>query len=159
MGATPGNNFYLLRSKHGRNKIYASADELREACYEYFNTCDEHPWHKKEVLKGGEMAGEVVSTPIERPYTQTGLYIFLGINRQTWENYKKDYLAVIEEIEAIIYTQKFEGATVGTFNASIIARDLHLAEKVEGTNTNINYNTELSPEEIKRIDDTLESTV
>jgi len=51
----------------------------------------------------------------------------------TWKKYKehKDFLDIITHIETIIYTQKFEGAAAGHYNANIIARDLGLADKKE----------------------------
>jgi hypothetical protein len=43
------------------------------------------------------------------------------------------YSTVIARIDSIIYNQKFEGAAVGAFHHSIIARDLGLTDKVENT--------------------------
>ena len=40
---------------------------------------------------------------------------------------------IIARIESVIETQQLEGATVGAFNANIIARKLGLAEKQEST--------------------------
>jgi hypothetical protein len=126
------NNFYLLRSKHGRDKAY-TPEELKTSCYEYFARCDSSPWYKNEAVKSGDQCGKILKVPTQRPYTKTGLYIFLNINRQTWDNYKgsEDYLAIIEEVENIIYDQKFTGAAVGCFNPNIIARDLGLKERTE----------------------------
>lgn len=45
----------------------------------------------------------------------------------------KDFSAVINKIEEIIYQQKFEGAAVGLFNSNIIARDLGLRDKQDLT--------------------------
>jgi len=42
-----------------------------------------------------------------------------------------NYLGVIRAITNIMYTQKFEGASVGVFNANIIARDLGLKDSTE----------------------------
>ena len=38
-------------------------------------------------------------------------------------------MPIITRIREAIYQQKFEGASVGAFNANIIARDLGLADK------------------------------
>lgn len=128
MSAPKGNQFWKLRSKHGRDKIFSSPEILLEACLEYFEETDKRKWKKIEYH--GKDATQCV-VPNETPYTITGLYIFLGIGRETWYEYKKrqDYSEVIAHIENIIFTQKFEGAAVGAFNSSIIARDLGLAEK------------------------------
>jgi hypothetical protein len=59
----------------------------------------------------------------------------LDISKDTWVNYKerKGFLEVSTRVEGIIYTQKFEGASVGAFNSSIIARDLGLKDNSELT--------------------------
>jgi hypothetical protein len=135
MAAPVGNQFWKLRSKHGRDKLFATPELLREAAFEYFQWVDDHPWHKNEAIKGGEMAGETMRVATERPYTLTGLWLYLGASEEFWRAFKKanhlDFLGVIDEIEQIVYTQKFEGAAVGAFNANIIARDLGLRDKTE----------------------------
>lgn len=132
MAAPKGNQFWKLRSKHGRDKLFATPDLLWEAACEYFEWCDDNPWKMKEALKGGEMAGTVMDIPTARPYTLTGLALYLGASETFWREFRKgaknDFLSVIDQIEQVIYTQKFEGAAVGAFNANIIARDLGLKD-------------------------------
>src|SRR5690606_4225743 len=91
-----------------------------------------------EAIKSGDLAGQIVSIPTSRPYTLTALCLYLGINtayfRQFKDNLKdtdEDFSTVITRIEETIYSQKFEGASVGAFNANIIARDLGLSDKKE----------------------------
>jgi len=69
----------------------------------------------------------------ETPYTKSGLFLFLGIDINTWDLYKdrEDFIHITSRIEQIIYTQKIEGAAVGAFNQNIVARELGLAEKTE----------------------------
>lgn len=138
MPAPEGNRFWELRSKHGRDKLFETPQLLWEAACEYFNWCDSNPWNKKELVKSGDLAGKLFDIPTERPYTITGLCIYLGCNEAYFRVFKgqlpageKDFNTVIEQIEQVIYTQKFEGAAVGAFNANIIARDLGLRDKSE----------------------------
>jgi len=42
---------------------------------------------------------------------------------------------VIRAINAIMYTNKFDGASCGLYNANIIARDLGLADKKDVKNS------------------------
>ena len=49
----------------------------------------------------------------------------------------KDFTRVITHVENVIFTQKFEGATVGAYNANIIARDLGLIDHQEITKNKI----------------------
>ena len=44
-------------------------------------------------------------------------------------------MTVIDDIEKIIYRQKFEGAAAGLLNANIIARDLGLRDKQDVDHT------------------------
>lgn len=149
MAAPKGNTFYLLRSKHGRNKEYETPEALLEACYDYFQECDSNPWYKNEALKGGDRVGEIIQVPTTTPYTKSGLYVYIGIDRKTWDLYKEreDFIPITTYVEGIIYTQKFEGAAVGAFNANIIARDLGLTEKKEVDQTVRGVNLIIQPQE------------
>lgn len=133
MSAPIGNQFWRLREKHGRDKIYSTSAELLEDCYEYLQWCDDNPWYRNEAIKGGDRAGEIINIPTARPYTLTGLCVYLNISSETWKDYSKreDFVGVTTRVEEIIRTQKFEGAAVGAFNANIIARDLGLKEQTE----------------------------
>ena len=146
MAAPIGNKFWQLRSKHGRDKIFSSPEILWDAACEYFQWCDENPWLKIEQVKlpakpvkdeEGNIAfpPNTVELPTQRPYTLSGLCIYLNVDMQTFENYctkeeYKDFFGIAIRVKEIIRTQKFEGAAVGAFNANIIARDLGLRDNV-----------------------------
>jgi len=64
------------------------------------------------------------------PFTLNSLCIFLGVNTDYFRTFKsqlsdgeKDFNTVITHVREVIYTQKFEGAAVGAYNANIISRD------------------------------------
>lgn len=128
MGAPKGNQFWKLRSTHGRDMIFSSPSVLWEACKEYFEATDQREWIKVEF--NGKDAVEC-HVPTAAPYTWTGLYLFLDISHTTWQDYEKreEFIAICTRVRNIIYTQKFEGAAVGAFNANLISRDLGLADK------------------------------
>ena len=132
MAAPAGNQFWKLRSKHGRDHLFASPELLWTACCEYFQWCDENPWTKKDWV-GKD--GDEVERPTQRPYTLSGLCLYLDCSSSYFREFKrhctKDFLTVVTRIEETIYTMKFEGAVVGAFNANIIARDLGLVDKKE----------------------------
>lgn len=155
--APKGNQFWKLRSKHGREKLFKSPKLLLQAAFEYFEWCDKNPWIKKEQLKqpkvikdkdGGQRLETVADIPTARPYTLSGLCIYLDVNTQyftdfkegltpkegaKWSKKNKDFSLVVTRIEEIIRTQKYEGAAVGAFNASIVARDLGMVDKKDVT--------------------------
>jgi len=137
MSAPKLNQFWKLRSKHGRDLLFSTPDLLWEAAVQYFEATDARKWIKKDWV--GKDAKEVVRET-ETPYTLSGLCLYLNANRGYWSEFKqtaaaktKGFPEIIHAIEEIIYTQKFEGASVGAFNANIIARDLGLKEQTDIT--------------------------
>ena len=133
--APKGNQFWKLRSKHGRDRKYTDPQTLLDACYEYFETCNENPWIKQDAIRSGQNAGEVIEIPTQRPYTLVGLCVFIGITRQAWYNWKeeanKDFVDIITHVEEVIEQNQLEGATVGAYNHNIIARLMGLTDKQE----------------------------
>lgn len=133
MAAPEGNQFWKLRSKHGRDTLFSSPDELWEAACEYFEATDSRKWIKTEFNGKDAIKCEI---PTDTPYTITGLCLYLDCGKNYLDNFEndpknEDFKGIITRIREIIYTQKFEGAAVGAFNANIIARDLGLADKKE----------------------------
>lgn len=121
------------KNPRGRPPIFKTADELWIKCQEYFRWCDDHPLMELDFR--GKDAIEV-QIPHPRPYTHAGLNIWLNVNPGFWTELREEhkgrddgFSAIITHIDQIIYTEKFEGAAVGFFNANIIARDLGLADK------------------------------
>ena len=134
MSAPTGNQFWKLRSKHGRDKIFQTPEMMLEACYEYFEHQSKQTWNRVD-FKGKD--SKEVKIPTSSPFTLAGLCIFLGVNTKYFTEFEKDcskgFSEVITHIREIIFTQKFEGAAVGTYNANIIARDLGLVDKADLT--------------------------
>jgi len=145
MPAPKGNNFHELRNRKGRIKDYEAPEDLWNDATDYFDWCDDNPWMRNEQLKkptvvkdeyGNEELVTLCQIPTARPYTISGLCLFLGISEQSFNNYanKEGYevfFGVCTRIKLAIYNQKYEGAAVGAFNPSIIARDLGLTDKKE----------------------------
>ncbi|MFZ4401892.1 MAG: DNA-packaging protein [Bacteroidales bacterium] len=134
-----GNKFWLLRSKHGRDKLFSTPELLKEAVYEYFDWCVKNPFKEQLVFHA---KGIVTKTDVTkmRPFTIQGLTSYLHVNIQYFNEFEegvkdknnpvdKDFSAVITHIRETIYNQKFSGAASGFFNANIIARDLGLTDK------------------------------
>lgn len=155
MGAPVGNQFWKLRSTHGRNLIFSSAEILWQAAVEYFEATDKRKWIQEDWV--GKDAVKV-ERKTDTPYTLSGLYIFLDITPQTWKDYRerKDFVEIITRIEGIIYTQKLEGAAVGAYNANIIARDLGLRDTKDITSGGDKI-TQITPEIIASIAQKLNS--
>jgi len=139
MAAPKGNEFWKLRSKHGRDKLFASSELLWDAACEYFQWCTKTPLHKSEAFAyQGKI--KLKSVPMMRAMTMGQLCFYLHCNEAYFRQFKsnitegnKDYSTVIHDIEQVVYSQKFQGAAAGLLNANIIARDLGLSEKSDIT--------------------------
>lgn len=130
MAAPKGNEYYKLRSKDGRDRIFEKPEELANACNEYFEWAINNPLKESQAFayQGQVTLAEV---PKMRPFTLEGLCNFIDIAVNTFKEYEKkeDFLTVTTRARQIIYNQKFEGAASGFLNANIIARDLGLSDK------------------------------
>lgn len=125
-----GNEYWKLRSKDGRDKIFETPDILLSACNEYFDWVQNNPLKSSEVVKYKDYA-ELIEVPKMRPMTIEGLCNFIDISVKCWRNYREraDFVPIVTRIEQIIYNNKFEGAASGFLNPNIIARDLGLIDK------------------------------
>lgn len=134
MAAPVGNQFWKIRSKHGRDKIFSTPDILWDAACEYFEWVDANPllsyeWNGKDPVK--------CDLEKMRPYSIKGLCIYLDVNEtyiRQFEETNEDFSTILSRIRNVIFTQKFEGASAGLLNPNIIARDLGLVEKTENKN-------------------------
>lgn len=139
MAAPKKNQFWKLRSKHGKDRIFKTPEDLWKATCEYFEHCDANPLKEEKLF---HYQGTVISHESNklRAYTLTGLCLYLGCDesyfrsfksiakKENKENKEKDYLTVITRIEKTIYDQKFTGAAADLLNPNIIARDLGLKD-------------------------------
>lgn len=145
MAAPEGNQFWKLRSKHGRDKLFETPELMWEAACEYFESIDSSPYIKLEAktVNIGDYQSEIAMAklPVMKPYTIQGLCRYLDCNTVYFNQFKdnlketdphyKGFSQILTRIREIIYEQKFSGAASGFFNANIIARDLGLADKKE----------------------------
>lgn len=127
-----GNDFWKARSSHGRKPIFASPDDLWEACTQYFQWVEDNPLMASETVKFQGKA-TLTDVPKMRAMTEIGLCLFLDIGQSTWADYrnKEDFSEVTTRACNIIYDYKFTGAAADLLNPNIIARDLGLADKKE----------------------------
>ena len=137
LAAHSGNKFWLHRSSHGRKPIFATPDDMWDAACEYFEWVSENPLHEVKAFNCGEAGIQQEELPKLRAMTIQGLCFFLDISDDTWANYSKneDFIVICNGIKRVIFTQKFEGASAGLLNSSIIARELGLADKQDHTSS------------------------
>ena len=141
MAAPKKNQFWKLRSKHGRNKLFASPELLWDAAVEYFQWCDENPLKEEKIF---HFQGKITKSDQNkmRAYTLNGLFLYLDCDNSYFRQFKKSlkgkedslskgFFTVITRIEKTIYEQKFTGAAADLLNPNIIAKDLGISDKKE----------------------------
>ncbi len=122
----------------GGKHIFLEPEELLKAAVDYFEWAEAHPLKEDQIF---QYKGEIVRAKKSkvRVFTKAGLATHLGIPVKRLDQYKdrsdERWAEVIELIEQVIYQQKFENAAASLLNASIIARDLGLADKTENDMT------------------------
>lgn len=151
------NQFWLKRTKHGREKIFATPEILWDAICEYFRWVSDNPYQFTEQKrigarkKKGRPAHPLQEIPHPRPFTMGGLCIFLDVTKTYFTDFRqanektinsetateeakklaRDFSSVIAMSENVVTEQKFGGASVGIFNAQLISRDLGLIDRRE----------------------------
>jgi hypothetical protein len=182
MAAPIGNEYYKLRTKDGRDKIFETPEDLVSACNEYFEWCIENPLLESVIVKGNRteevsvptkdeegktknvkskttIPYDIAQLPKMRAFTLHGLCNFIDISMDCFGLYdeRKDFIGVTTRVRQIIYNQKFEGAASGFLNPNIIARDLGLTDKTDVKQTNINIDAgELSQAEADKLNKSIE---
>jgi hypothetical protein len=158
MPAPAGNQFWKARTKHGRDKIFASADLLWEACLEYFQWVEDNPlWEYKSYMYQGDPVHDQL--PKMRAMTIPGLCLFLDIDELTWRRWRedKDFCTITTRAEKVMYAQKLTGAAADLLNPNIIARELGLKETATHEHTGANggpiqtVTSEMTPEQASAI--------
>lgn len=164
MSAPTGNQFWKLRSKHGRDKLFSTPDQMREAIFEYFESIDSDPYFKAEAktVNIGDYQSQIAIArlPVMKPYTIQGLCRYLDCNVSYFSEFEqnlkgkadeisKGFSEVITRAREVIYENKFSGAAAGFFNANIIARDLGLRDQSEvNVNDSRKSTSEMFPVEL-----------
>ena len=129
----------------GRTPKYTPLDIIREFC-EYVENLRNTPLEvETEYRQQGNTArnGDTRKAQVRRqrfdrpPKVYDFVVRWLGMSESWWrmlgtlKRHSKHFLTVKEKIERYCYDCKFDGAVIGVYNASIIARDLGLKDRVE----------------------------
>lgn len=136
-----------------RDQIFTKAELLVQHAKDFFEWCDLNPRYKTEVVKH-KMEWDTIEIELRRPYTLSGMCMYLGVSQGyfratkselrerveegTIEEYQLQVLAAIEWIEQIVFTDQIEGAATGQYNANIIAR-------LNGLSDTVNNNAAVDP--------------
>jgi hypothetical protein len=120
-----------------KHKYIETPDKMWELFCEYVKHEHKNPMYRTDYV-GRD--GIEVKTPLETPITFEGFECYLGdkeiINdlgdyESNKDNRYTEYATIITRIKKNCFVHNFKGASVGLFNANIIARKLGLTDKQE----------------------------
>lgn len=129
MAAPLNNQFYKYRKISGAPIKY-TANQLEKMWTEYLLECENTMQYKNELIRGGDMAGQIVQVPYINPLTIKSFCIFSGISENTFngycnaenENIDKDLFNISTHIRESIIDYIDKGCTNGSLNAAYGAR-------------------------------------
>lgn len=135
--------YWNARTSVGRDKMFTDPESLYKAIIQYFEYHQTQPWHKKE-LKVINGKAKIIDIPMLPPFTWEGLCIYLGISTGYFRTFKvtikqddpqrSAFLAVIEWADNTIRKNKFDGASIGAFNAQLMSYDLGIRKDMAQNN-------------------------
>ena len=144
-----GNQLYKLRDKDGRSKLFEDPQKFIELCNEYFVESKDRKWIKKDFIKSGQQAGQIVDIEVTAPLTYEGLCNHLGIDVKTFWNYQHnekytEYFPIFTYVADIIKRNQFEGAILGIYDSPFIMRYNNMKESIEHSGELSNTITSIS---------------
>lgn len=137
-------NTYWMRSDKGRDKIFATPEELWDTFVEYTKYVDRTPWVVGEGKKAQKrrtpysLMGFVVYCCTSEDY----FYVFKSRrikeenNTKLSEKDRKDasaFVRVINEIQSVIRHNQFDGAAARVFREGLMTKVLELVDKKDIT--------------------------
>ncbi len=111
-------------------------ENLLQACSEYFQWNADNPLYEERV---NVFKGDVTRYRIPRVRAMSirALALYIGVSSRMWRDWshtaREDLRQVVEWANDVIYQQKFEAAAADMLNATLVMRDLGLADKQEVT--------------------------
>lgn len=128
-----------VMGKGGREAAFVDPERLLQVFKDYVQWSDENPILEHDIKVEDKTLVDVHKEH-RRPWTLHGFCMYIGLHTGWWKDFKqsktfkeKQFYSVFAAIENACYWQKFDGAAVGTYNATIIARDLGLRDETNMT--------------------------
>ncbi len=89
--------------------------------------------YRKEMLKGGPMAGTAVEIDMQAPMTLETFCLFCDMAPSTYNGYRKkvEYKDVTDMIDSAIFANNYEMGALGLIHAGLVARKHGMAEHTD----------------------------
>lgn len=120
----------------GRPRGIKSPKHLLEQFENYKDWAKKNPWQKKDFIRSGEFAGQIVNLEIERPLTEWEFASFLKMSYRALTNYGsaegyEDFFPIYAQIKTEMVANRISGGLIGAYNANLVARIDGLKEQTE----------------------------
>lgn len=112
-----------LNPSQGATRKFLSPEHLQSMVNEYFESCMGPMFYKGELMRDNE--GHIVKTQA-KPFTLSGLALFLGISTETLRKYKRG------KLDSILDEMKAETDDVLTFSGVILRAKQTIEAYAEG---------------------------
>lgn len=121
----------------GRPRRIKSPEEMEDLFIEYKTWASQNPWIKKDFVKSGEYAGQIIDLPIERALTEWGFAVYIGLARSHLIEYGKrpEFRDTYSRIKDEMTEQRVSGGLACVYNANLVARIDGITEKNDLTVT------------------------
>ena len=157
-------DYYLINNRFylGTYRKFTNARELAFEMMKYFKSVDDNPQIELKVFG----TGITKQIPHPVPYSVNGMCLSIGLKTDDLKRYENfdirpectqeemEMSVVVKQAKEIIRTQKMEGAYTGMFSHQLFIAEYGLIKKSQKVNLNIN--TELTSEEVKGLNESLE---
>lgn len=132
MAAPQGNEFWRLRSKHGRDRKIKSPEELATLFDEYQQLINDNPFEEQDWV--GKDAIPVIRFK-KRPMLKPEFAVYCGLCEWNMiaelKKVSNDFSKIVTHIESTIASHNIAGSAAGFLNSNIIARVEGLSDKRE----------------------------
>ena len=123
------------KSMMGRPPAFKKPEDLAIACADYFQWLDDNPFMETKLVS---YQGKTKKKKLPHPRMPTivGLCLHIGTTETSWGNWRnsgpahrEDLAPVIARVEAVIRSDKMEGAAAEMYSTALVMRDLGMTDK------------------------------
>ena len=154
MAAPKGNRYGVDSGNFFKPKAY-TPEEWGHVFLDYLKDRQDKEWQKKEPIKSGDRAGDIIDIPHCLPLTIRSFCVFANVIPDTFRNYEKaegyeEYFLITTRMRNVIEADQIDGATVGAYNPNIIARLIGLKDRSDVTSNDTEIDNNVTVEIVRK---------